>query len=253
MTRRLLRPVALALSMAIATFAWAQPPRPKVLAFFTTGGETDHYLFAQDAMRRLGAYAAAQGYSFAATSDWDVLSDAGLKDVRLVIWLNDQPHTATQRDAFRRYMEGGGAWLGFHVSGFSSDAWPWYRNDFLGGGGFIASNWPSLPGRVNVDDPGHPTVKNVPASFVAPISEWYSWAPSPRMNPDIKVLLTLDKSNFPMGVKNVLIGGDVPVAWTNTRYRMLYLNYGHGDRIYTSPILTTMIDNSLDWLLGVKP
>lgn len=143
MTRRLLRPVALALSMAIATSAWAQPPRPKVLAFFTTGGETDH----RGAARRLPPY-----------------------------------------------MQGGGAWLGFHVSGFSSDAWPWYRNDFLGGVGFVASNWPSLPGRVNVDDPGHPTVKNVPASFVAPINEWYSWAPSPRMNPDIKVLLTLDKS-----------------------------------------------------------
>src|SRR5207344_1314889 len=108
MTRRLLRPVTRALSMAIAPFAWAQPPRPKVLAFFTTGGETDHYLFAQDAMRRLGAYAAVQGVGFAATSDWDMLSDAGLKDVRLVICLNDQPHTGAQRDAFRRYMEGGG-------------------------------------------------------------------------------------------------------------------------------------------------
>src|SRR6185295_9504591 len=49
-----LRPVTLAVSLAIATFAWAQPERPKVLAFFTTAGETDHYLFAQDAMRRLG-------------------------------------------------------------------------------------------------------------------------------------------------------------------------------------------------------
>jgi hypothetical protein len=46
------------------------------------------------------------------------------------------------------------------ISGFSSNAWPWYRNDFLGGGGFVASNWPSLPGRVNVDDQDHPTVKN---------------------------------------------------------------------------------------------
>src|SRR5262245_29828106 len=142
MTRRLRRPVMLALSMTIAAFASAQPARPKVLAFFTPAGDTDHYLFAGDAMRRLGGNAAAQGYSFAATSDWDLMSDAVLKDVRLVIWLNDQPHTAAQRDAFRRYMEGGGAWLGFHVSGFSSEAWPWYRNDFLGGGGFVASNWP---------------------------------------------------------------------------------------------------------------
>jgi len=127
-------------------------------------------------MRRLGAYAAAQGYSFAATSDWDVLSDAGLKDVRLVIWLNDQPHTAAQRDAFRRYMEGGGAWLVFTSRlqqrrvALVSQRLPRRRR-------LRRQHWPSLPGRVNVDDPGHPTVKNVPASFVAPINEWYSWAP----------------------------------------------------------------------------
>ncbi|HMF60247.1 MAG TPA: hypothetical protein VK595_07745, partial [Vicinamibacterales bacterium] len=35
------------------------------------------------------------------------------------------------------------------------------------------------------------TVKNMPATFVAPINEWYSWNPSPRLNPDIKVLMTL--------------------------------------------------------------
>ena len=31
---------------------------------------------------------------------------------------------------------------------------------------------------------------------------------------------------------------------------MLYLNYGHGDKIYSTPILPTMIDNSLRWLLN---
>jgi uncharacterized protein len=60
------------------------------------------------------------------------------------------------------------------------------------------------------------------------------------------------RTNFPMGVKNMLSGGDIPVAWTNTRYRMLYVNYGHGDRIFTGTILTTMVDNTVEWLLGVK-
>ena len=91
-------------------------------------------------------------------------------------------------------------------------------------------------------------MKDVPPTFVAPINEWYAWNPSPRTNPNVKVLLTLDQSNFPLGVKNMLNGGDVPVAWTNTHYRMLYLNYGHGDRNFTSPELATMIDNSLRWL-----
>lgn len=30
--------------------------------------------------------------------------------------------------------------------------------------------------------------------------------------------MTLDTSNFPLGVKNTLNGGDVPVAWINTKY-----------------------------------
>jgi type 1 glutamine amidotransferase len=247
--------------MAIGVAAWSlfasaaigarqsEADRPRVLAFFTPGGELDHYLFAEQAMRAFSASAASGGYAFAATSDWDTLTDAALRDVRVVIWLNDMPHTTAQRQAFERYMAGGGAWLGFHVSGFGANAWPWFT-EFMGGGKFSANNWPSMPARVNADDPAHQVLKGVPPSFVAPINEWYSWTPSPRANPAVKVLLTLDASNFPLGVKNTLNGGDIPVAWINTKYRMVYLNYGHGDQTYSTPVLPTMIDNSLHWLLA---
>jgi uncharacterized protein len=231
--------------------AQSPSPPPKVLAFYTASGELDHVLFAQQAIRALTANAAAHGYRFSATTDWDTLTDETLKDVTVVIWLNDQAHTGAQRAAFERYMNGGGAWLGFHVSGFANAEWTWYR-EFLGGSRFAASNWPSLPARLNVDDPAHPVMKDVPPTFVGPINEWYAWNPSPRTNPNVKVLLTLDRSNFPLGVKNTLNGGDIPVAWTNVRYRMLYLNYGHGDRIFTSPELAAMIDNSLRWLRGLR-
>ena len=96
----------------------------------------------------------------------------------MVIWLNDMPHTPAQRQAFERYMNGGGAWLGFHVSGFGNNAWPWFT-EFMGAAGSAASNWPSLPARVNVDDGAHPVVKGVPPTFVAPINEWYAWTPEP--------------------------------------------------------------------------
>jgi type 1 glutamine amidotransferase len=257
MARHDMRRILLAIGCVAATVLGptvraAQPPaapRPKVLAFFTPGGELDHYLFAQQAMRAFGAAAEAGGYTFTATSDWDALNEATLRDVGAVIWLNDMPRTAAQRQAFERYMAGGGAWFGFHISGFGTQAWPWFT-EFMGGGRFKASNWPALPARVNVDDPAHPIANGLPPTFVAPINEWYSWAPSPRANPDVKVLLTLDASNFPLGIKNTLNGGDVPVAWTNTRYRMVYVNYGHGDRIYSAPPLPTMIDNTLRWLLS---
>jgi hypothetical protein len=165
----------------------------------------------------LGTAAQTGGYVFAATTDWDALNDASLRDIRVVIWLNDAPHTAAQRLAFERYMAGGGGWLGFHVSGFGTSAWPWFT-EFMGGVRFSGNNC--------------------------------SWTPSPRTNPDVKVLLTLDASNFPLGVKNTLNGGDIPVAWINTKYRMVYVNYGHGDQIYSAPPLPTMIDNILRWLLA---
>jgi uncharacterized protein len=50
-------------------------------------------------------------------------------------------------------------------------------------------------------------------------------------------------------VKNILTGGDIPVARINSKYRMVYLNCGHGDRIYSTPVLPMMIDNSLRFLL----
>ena len=252
MKRILLSIGCLAVWLPVSAYVVAQQPaapRPKVLAFFTVSGELDHVLFAQQAMRALAAGAGDGGYAFTATTDWDELNDANLRDVRVVIWLNDMPHAPAQRQAFERYMSGGGAWLGFHVSGFGNNAWPWFT-EFMGGSRFTASNWPSLPARVNVDDGDHPIVKGMPPTFVAPINEWYSWTPSPRANPDVKVLLTLDDSNFPLGVKNTLNGGDIPVAWINSKYRMVYLNYGHGDRIYSTPILPTMIDNSLRVLLS---
>jgi type 1 glutamine amidotransferase len=235
--------------LAVACLFQTPSPRPKVLAFFTVGGELDHVLFAQQAMRALGAHANDGGYDFTATSDWDDLNDTRLRDVRVVIWLNDAPHTPAQRQAFERYMTGGGAWLGFHVSGFGTNAWPWFTG-FMGGSRFQANNWPAMPARLNVDHPEHSIVKDVPPTFVAPINEWYSWSPSPRGNPDVTVLMTLDQSNFPLGVKNTINGGDVPVAWMNTKYRMVYLNFGHGDRIYSTPILPSIIDNSLRYLLN---
>src|SRR5580765_8016420 len=129
-----------------------QAARPKVLAFFTPGGELDHFLFAQQAMRAFGAAAQAGGYTFAATSDWDALNEANLRDVRVVVWLNDAPHAATQRGAFEQYMTAGGGWLAFHVSGFGTNAWAWFTQ-FRGGGRLGPHPWPSMAARVIA---GHP-------------------------------------------------------------------------------------------------
>ena len=71
--------------------------------------------------------------------------------------------TQAQRDAFEKYMENGGGWLGFHVAGYNDRTtnWPWFVN-FLGGAVFYKNNWPPLPAKLTIDDTSHPVTKGLP-------------------------------------------------------------------------------------------
>jgi type 1 glutamine amidotransferase len=60
--------------------------------------------------------------------------------------------------------------------------------------------------------------------------------------------MTLDPSNYPIGFKDTLEGGDIPVTWTNTKYRMVYTNMGHGNRIFTSAQQNRFFESALLWL-----
>jgi uncharacterized protein len=237
--------------LAVVCWQRSQAQAPEVVAFYTAGGEPDHVQFARYAVAHFTALAEREHLQFRATADWDELQKLSPKSTPLMLWLNDRPHTPQQRAAFERYMNHGGGWLGFHVSAYndSSTQWPWFVA-FLGGSVFYSNNWPPLPAQLHIDDPRHPVTRGLPSSFLAPANEWYVWQPSPRLNPSVKVLVTLDPANFPLGLKDTITAGDVPVVWTNTRYRMLYANMGHGDKIFASPIQNLLFDRALLWLLS---
>ena len=106
----------------------------------------------------------------------------------------------------------------------------------------------SSPAKLTIDDPIHPVTVGLPASYQSPANEWYLWKPSPRLNKDVRVLLTLDPSNYPLGKKDIITEGDLPVVWTNTKYRMLYINMGHGPMIYGEPVQNRLFENAILWL-----
>ena len=242
----------LAVLLVPSTSAAQQPPehtRFHALAFYTTKGEQDHIDFALEALRFYGDLATKGNFTLASTTDWNDMSADKLKDIQLVIWLNDFPHTPEQRKAFEDYMAHGGAWLGFHVAAYNDESthWPWFV-DFLGGTVFFGNNWPPLPAKLRIDDRTHAVTQSLPATFIAPANEWYIWKPSPRLNKDVKVLLTLDPQNYPIGLKDTITSGDCPVVWTNTRFHMLYINMGHGDKIFTSEIQNKLLEHAILWL-----
>lgn len=243
----------LALVCFASCAAQTSQPVVRVLAFYSETVEHDHVDFAHQALRFYAEAAQRDHFQFASTTNWDDLNSPNLAQNQIVLWLDDQPHTPQQRASFEQYMEHGGGWLGFHVAAYNDrdTRWPWFVS-FLGGGVFYGNNWPPLPATLTVDDPSHPLTRGLPSTFQSPANEWYIWQPSPRLNKDVKVLITVASSNFPLGFKDTIQGGDLPAVWTNTRYRMLYMNMGHGDRIFSSDTQNHLLEQALIWLWTTK-
>jgi YVTN family beta-propeller protein len=235
--------------MFTSTATFGQQTSFRVLAFYSTKVEPDHVLFAEGALKFFSDLSAKNNFTFDSTTNWDDMNDFNLRKYQVVVWLNDEPSKTEQRRAFQEYIENGGAWLGFHVAAYNDkdSNWPWFV-DFLGGGVFHINSWPPLPAKLTVDDRSHPVTKHLPGSFRSPDNEWYAWKPSPRLNKGVRVLVTLDPSNYPIGFKDVLTSGDLPVVWTNTKYKMLYMNMGHGDKIFASPTQNKLIEDATLWL-----
>ncbi len=176
--------------LLFGSILFAQTPKFKVLALYSTNVESDHVDFAYDAIKFYSKMAAEKGFSLDTTSNWERLNDVNLKDYKVVIWLNEFPHNEVERRSFERYITNGGSWLGFHVSGYNDKDthWPWFV-DFMGGAVFYNNNWPPLPARMIVDDNKHPVTRHLPSKYTAPINEWYGWSPNPRDNKNVKVLV----------------------------------------------------------------
>ena len=230
---------------------YAQFPRFKVLAFYSIHVEPDHVDFAWDAIRFFKDLTSGDGFVFDTTSNMADLNDDKLKGYSVVMMINDFPHTQAQREAFQRYMENGGGWFGFHISAYNDKdtKWPWL-NEFLGCGIFYRNNWPPLPAKLVVDDGNHPVTRGLPPSFISPINEWYQWKPGPRGRKNVKVLVTLSQENYPLGLKDIVPEGDFPVVWTNTDYRMIYMNMGHGDKIFSDATQNKLIISGIRWIVA---
>lgn len=230
---------------------YAKAPRFKALIYYTQHAEEAHVQFAEQATTFFKKLNCGDGFVLDITTDFSKYPYEKLKEYNVIIMLNTSPNTKAERDAFEQYMENGGGWVGFHAAAYNdkNTHWPWFVK-FLGGGVFYCNNWPPQPVLVEVDNEEHPVTKNLPASFVAPASEWYQWTPSPRQNKDVEVLLSLSPKNYPLGIKDVVNFGDFPIVWSNKNYRMIYLNMGHGDEEFIDGTQNLLLVNAFRWVVS---
>lgn len=217
-------------------------PKFKVIAFYTGKNDQAHISYLTEALKWFPEIARKNKFSFNSTSDWANMNSDFLSNYQLVIFLDTRPEKPEQREAFRKYMDGGGAWLGFHFSGFALSPssfpqnWDWYHEEFLGSGQYKSNTWRPTAAILKVEDPKHELSRKLPPTFLSAPNEWYRWENDLRKNPDIRILLSIDPSSFPLGtgpkLHEIWHEGYYPVVWTNLNYRMIYMNMGHNDIDY---------------------
>lgn len=222
----------------------------KVIGFYTARHDQAHISFVHEANTWLAKMAAAHRFSYDSTNDWNNMNSTFLAQYQVVLFLDTRPDSPVQRAAFQQYMEKGGAWIGFHFAGFAltpstyPQNWDWYHQQFLGSGEYKGNTWRPTSAVLRVEQPQHPFTRRLPATFSSAPNEWYSWQHDLRKDPNIKILLSIDSTSFPLGTgpkkHEIWHSGYYPVAWTNTRYRMLYVNMGHNDIDYENKTNKTL-------------
>ena len=230
----------------------------KVIGFFTSRNDQAHISFVHESNSWFAKMAAKYNFTYDSTKDWNNLNSEFLSQYQVVLFFDTRPDNPTHRLAFQKYMENGGAWMGFHFAGFAltpSDSpqnWDWYHNQFLGSGSYVSNTWRPTSAILRVEDRKHPATKHLPKTFKSSPSEWYRWSNDLRKNADIKILLSIDSTSFPLGTgpkpHEIWHSGYYPVVWTNKNYKMIYLNMGHNDMDYenkTNKQLSFTYDNKI--------
>ena len=240
------------LRRTVAENLLGKPHKAKVLVLTERGGQ--HGGFTDAGLRWLAAEGAKGNFSITEINNARNITEAYLSQFSLVIQLDFPPYTWPKEaeDAFVKYIEEGrGGWIGFHHATLLGEfdgypMWQWF-SDFMGGVRFKNYIAPLANGTLIVEDKQHPVMKDVPASFVVPDDEWYTYDKSPR--PNVHVLANVDESSY-TPASDIKIG-DHPVVWVNEskKARTVYFQIGHSSKLYETEGFTTMFRNAINWTL----
>lgn len=217
----------------------------RVLVFTKTAGHRHGSIPAGiAAVQSLGA---AHGFAVDATEDAAVFTDMGLAPYRAVIWLNTTRDVLgpAEEGAFRRYVEGGGGFVGVHSAADTEQGWPWY-GDLLGGGAWFRSHPPVTTATLVAEDRDHPSTLHLLPELEF-TDEWYNFQANPR--PAVRVLLSIDEDSYDPGPDAM---GDHPIAWYHGvgAGRSWYTNLGHSAATYTHPAFTRHLLGGILWAAG---
>ena len=244
-------PATSAAPAASAAHGQAQPgsasPRPAVatappaiLVFTRTRGWRHDSI--PQAVETLSALAAQAGLDVVHSEDPGLFEDASLARFDAVVFANTTGDVLdpAQQAAFRRYIAGGGGFMGVHSAADTHKQWPWY-------GDLVGAWFKNHP----------PGLQTAPVRFESGrgpggLQRWqvtdelYNYRRNPR--PAVEVIATVDESGYAGGT----MGSDHPIAWCHAAAggRAWYTGLGHDPALYADPVFREHLLRGLRYATG---
>lgn len=197
------------------------------------------------AVRRLGA---EHGFSVTVTEDATRFNDADLERYEVVLWLSTTGDVldAEQQNAFERYIQAGGGYVGVHAASDTEYGWPWY-------GGLVGAYFNGHPAQqtatIRVNGGSNPATAELPKRWVR-FDEWYNFRDYTAGS--VRVLARLDESTYDAGA--TAMGDDHPIAWCHPYDggRAFYTGLGHTTASYAEPEFLAHLLGGIEQVAGVS-
>lgn len=199
-----------------------------------------------EAIRKIGAQ---NHFSVDVSDDPTVFTSKKFKKYKALIFSNSNNvafDTEKQRQAFRRFIEAGGGFVGIHSASGSERHWDYFAQVL--GGRFVQH--PVLQTFVvHVADPHSSLTRGIPSKF--------DWTDEcyflDHLSPDLHVFLTTDRTAL-HGLEQTQIDvsrfpNPLPLAWYHTfdGGREFYLALGHRDEAYSDPLFLKILTRGILW------
>lgn len=176
-----------------------------------------------------------------ASEDASVINSKNLLQYTTVLFL----HTSgdfldeQQLNALKRYIQGGGGFVGIHcaAAGMLKDSWY---------GGLIGSAFTNHPvpqeAVVAIEDAQHVLTRGFPTSWKWH-DEWYNFRSNPRAN--VHVLMSIDEGTYQGGTMD----NDHPLAWCQEfdGGRSFYTSLGHFDEAWEDELFVEHVRRGILW------
>ncbi|MDO7137808.1 ThuA domain-containing protein [Algibacter lectus] len=210
----------------LAFFTISTYAADKVLIFSKTAGFRHKSIEA--GVKTIEALGLQNNFTVTHTEDAAVFLDKKLKKYDLIIFLNTTGDVLNteEEQAFKKYINKGGSFLGIHAATDTEFEWAWYGKLV---GAYFVSHPKQTEATMHVKDNKHEATKHLPSPWTH-YDEWYNFK---NINEDLHVLLELDESSYEGGEN----GDFHPIAWCQEfdGGKMFYTGMGHTVESYSNP------------------